>query len=955
MKTRTALKALGGNAAAELGDGPLAAMATRLIAALDSAEQTRTAENVARIGERGIGAHLAALQRLAREYAQQSLTNSQAPAIMTVDLHQLLKRASGVAGTADRGLSRAATHVYHLWTKDPHGVLSLGDVAKIRDHYQREYGRSKVAEVINTELPKVGFNTLPLQKLTRIAAELSAHADADDLQERFDATCERYGLTGADDASVRSRAFVAALVEAQAMPPPDDGAAAASESMTELPSPITEQMMIVELETRDQHEHEAEPEPAGHPIGLGDSAAEPPPEEMGEPDLDRMEVMGQLEELAPPPVDDAQPEAQAQPEPEADGAVSMGPAPSYQGLVEDPTDPNGGMLQVTVERAPEEPQQSPSIAEPMASYAVYAYSNGKREDAPCDEFEARGMAAALTRIASYGVKGTVLSTAAAFPREAVIAVDRAAGKYLHVAQQQEPAGWNEGMTRAYESGLADGKSGAPADPSKGGGFDAAYMQGHEHGTKSRGAAKTAAVAAPAALDLRAAERDLLDGKTVRHAKWELRVNDDADIELRKVGGELVRTASLSELDGVLSDFAKRAMAAEPQSAPAPAGYYTATALLAVTCDKCRTASVYETPDTAADAHCAACDTDMPAQRVAQVMQPAGYVIETVGPVPAGEDPRERGINARRIVSALRGIVADAHGVLLQDGTLRVDLPGATERQLARVERVLQDKYALAYHTAQAAAAPGCQQCGGPMMDIGAGAQRCQACGMDAKAAQLAGPEDGAMMQSDPMAPAMPVAPAADPMMGDADQAMMMGGAPAFSPEEIDAVTSALTHYRNQGVGPMTALDQLSSQYKDLFERFGDKSNPQRHMVEAQAMKLAAEVWMKPAILTGKSAKTADALAPKVNTQMSDAVSLVDKFEDGDAKPNAMPVPSITKSPGDATNPGKPTGHGSDDKDPKDFGAGKPSMQHAPDGKMSPTDLGKDSEQGDNKALSPKVS
>jgi hypothetical protein len=108
-------------------------------------------------------------------------------------------------------------------------------------------------------------------------------------------------------------------------------------------------------------------------------------------------------------------------------------------------------------------------------------------------------------------------------------------------------------------------------------------------------------------------------------------------------------------------------------------------------------------------------------------------------------------------------------------------------------------------------------------------------------------------------------PAGEPDMG---MEPGFGGGGALNPEEQEALKAALTHFRNQGVGPGTALDQLMTQYSDLFDRYGDKTDTQRHEVEAEAMKLVTEVWTQPGILEPKQAQQLNEEGDQFGTAVS---------------------------------------------------------------------------------------
>lgn len=125
-------------------------------------------------------------------------------------------------------------------------------------------------------------------------------------------------------------------------------------------------------------------------------------------------------------------------------------------------------------------------------------------------------------------------------------------------------------------------------------------------------------------------------------------------------------------------------------------------------------------------------------------------------------------------------------------------------------------------------------------------------------------------------------------------------------------------------------------------------------MEAEAMKLAAEVWMQPAVLETTAARHGD---PTPNVQQPDAVAVSNDLgkdsDSDDAVTDSLEAPSINSqvSPqGSFSDTG--TAPDSDNNDPGDFGAGKPAATHLPGDQsgtsLSDTDLGRDSDTGETK-------
>lgn len=1139
MQTRNALRKLGGAQQHELGEGPLADIAQQLVANWTAKEDARMAAAEQRAASMGAGPHLAALQRLAREAAASSLINHTAPAIMCADMHTLLKAASATH-SSDRGLSRAATHAYRLWSKDPQGTLTVGDVARLRAHYAREYPRSKIAEVIDKELPKVGFNTLPVARLTRIAMDIARHSDTEgaDPQTVYEGVMQREALTGNLPEQIRARAYIRGLLanvgEAESdigdplsrtlsrMASHDDPVLSrvgqeieddeeyvmepdeaelphdeTEEEMTTIPSPITGEDLVLELGVEETPEED-----------LGTNEVDVTPEDIG-----TLSVMGQLEEFM---------DAGDEEEPDS---IPMGPeGEETTAIIPDPSDVEGGELEVTLRAVePEEPMEMepPSEDETMESeagsgvpgmaaeaaerpkyedappvkgprtereekdvrkfkdepeiespyglarymrqqrrdaFVVYAYSNGRRAAEPLDTFEAAGMASALRRIANHGVRGEVRSTPDALATEAIIVLDADKGEYLSVTAAEKLPGKDvmEPDVNAQQPAYMSGPS--ASDGLKAIQSDDMGKQNHPHGKLSKGAIKERC----AQLGLTAVEIEhrLLGGEVVKAAGWSLACNDDDNVELRYSDGQ-ARTASLVYLDDVIDNF----MAHVAHNTPPPAApvtkqaFYGITELFAIECDGCGAVNEYTMPKVAEAAQCG-CGHETPVERIAASFEQGnpitGYLVVT--DMPNASDARERTLHARRMLAAVKKVAPGAKATLRKDAKLEISLSG-DQPALARVQRVLEDRYGVQAYKIEAQVmsqnaegtpmaqpvaplAPTTPQqqpaqtqqsyVGPPEMPTVQPVQPTQPTAQPAQtgtAPQLQAayeieyedsegkmgraPVDAAsadtaravfarfnpdckilkvgQMAAPPPAPApapMPdVAPGAPEMGGEdvpmpiEDQMAMepeptggpmtltppeVGGGVHLNPDETEAVKAALTHYRNQGVGPMTALDQLSAQYRDLIERYGEKTDLQRHMIEAEAMKIAAEVWMKPAIMQVEAQK--GPTPPSINTQQPDYVQVPKDLgkdsETDDAATSAVEAPTInTQVDTIATQPGASgadtsTQPDTETNDPGDFGAGKPKTQHpATDQKgvsLTPTDLGKDSDTGESQGGTTKM-
>lgn len=959
MKTRAALKAIANLDSAS----PLAAIRDTIVERVASNEAARmsAARDRARMTG-GAGPLLSVLQKRLAEYRAAQLVNNAAPAVTCADFHTVLRTASEKAEGRDAGLKRASTHAYRLWTKDPTGSLSVGDVARVRSHYIAEYPRSKVASVIDVEVPKVGYNTLPVTQLTRVAASISRAGGS---QEAYDEAITRAGLDTQTHHAFRCRAFVRSLLDGvapEAEPvntgtaervalrlatdedpilgrfaqfiedepmPSDDMKPQAEEAAID--SPITGEPMMLELQVEDMNAPD-EPDDMGYsgPLPGG------------------MEVMGQLEDFA------------------SEQVVVM----------QDPTDPEGGELEVSI-RPLDDAGPMPSIIEeePMPAdmpedehehvaagcaedhehsaacasrtarrFEVYASIDGRLAREPVDSFVvAGGMSAALARIAGHGVEGHIHADPASLADEAFIAL--ANGNFLQVVAAEELQGKDEAFTPDVNDQQPDAMPAVDTD----------IMIGDETMGASAQPFETLANA-------------VLEGRIAKRAGWALSVNGDAEVELH-YQGKLKKKASLGWFDTLVSDF----VVSSAPEAPTPLKY----------------AALRNT-------------------------ETGAYTVVT--DVPQGDDNAALKYNARRILAAIQRVLPGAQGILRKDAKLQMEFE-ADDAALGRVRRILEDQYRareFVISAQQMEPMPGSAAAEGqvqltptdpnaltqnppvPAGTVAPPMQQQQPAGqpqgyvgpppraafvvtykgpdgsladapVDARTASVARdlfmkfngdceivkvaqlelpgePIGGG--EEVPMPIEEQLMPEADPMALGADP--MMSGGGGLSQEETDALRAALTHYRNQGVGPASALDQLMSQYRDMFERFGDKTDLERHEMEAEAMKLAAEVWTQPAIMEHQAQ-----FDPSVNNQQPDAVS-VDKdlgpdSETDDTVSNALEVSTInTQAPVSGT-PSKDTALGKDSEtnDPGSFGAPKPKahpdQQPQKGESFADTDLGRDSE------------
>jgi hypothetical protein len=211
MKTLDAVREYTGQPAPQIGEGPLAAAAPRLVAAFEAREAQRLHEAWQRSALVGQGPALDALERRFAELAQAELQDNALPMVARFDAYQAVKRARS-RFAQDRGLRLCASHLERLWQQDALGYLTVGDVARLRAHYTSQFPKSAVAQVLEAEIPRVGFNTLPVHKFATMAAQIEGPTE-EDRQAAYEAVCRVNGLAGNRPEQIRARALLRGLAE----------------------------------------------------------------------------------------------------------------------------------------------------------------------------------------------------------------------------------------------------------------------------------------------------------------------------------------------------------------------------------------------------------------------------------------------------------------------------------------------------------------------------------------------------------------------------------------------------------------------------------------------------------------------------------------------------------------------------------------------------------------------
>jgi hypothetical protein len=463
--------------------------------------QTREADRLAAADERaamaGKGPILDVLRRKLAEARADDLFNDATPIVSRFEAYQAVNNARG-RYPQDRGLRMASAHLQQLWHRDAGGVLTLGDIARVREHYSRQFPRSVVAEVIDGEIPRIGFNTLPVHKLAPMAAQVVGSTD-EERQYAYEQVVVANGLNTNSPNHRRAREFIRAMADMAAEPAPQQdprtmtGADVANRTLTRMaayddpilsrigqampppgePQPSMLDEGVPPIEEEIPHEEETEViEEVPHPtepdatlvVELGE--AEPAPEAgesfppTGGPD----EVAPMSEEIQPGVVASLQyfgqldDYAMTDPLLEEEQPIEPTDAPSEEVIMEDPV--TGGEIKVTLEVL--EPEGDNAVAPgPMPPgmeneaarragaprvgyvYRVHAVSGGVVKKQPLERVRAAGMPAMLRRIArglraadGGGHSREVRAHQPDFNRIAFVVLDDMFGNYLMIRAEQ---------------------------------------------------------------------------------------------------------------------------------------------------------------------------------------------------------------------------------------------------------------------------------------------------------------------------------------------------------------------------------------------------------------------------------------------------------------------------------------------------------------------------------------
>jgi len=613
MQTRTALRHMSG-VNHQWGDGPLGQVADQLLEAFRAREADRLESAELAAATMGTGAMFQALQRRFAEAEERGLIDVAAPMVMRFDAYQCLLDASRAAPT-DRGLKMATAHAKELWTREPDGVLAVGDVARLRTHWTAQFPRSRVAAVIDQELPKVGFNTLPVAKLAAMAANIRGR-DLEELESSYETVVRAHGLDGDRPHQVRARAYLRGLVHLASEPEPTTGPEAGGEAagdrtlwrMAAFDDPILRAVGQLEpiglpeggdeppvdmAEGAPPHEgdvpHEEEPGSivqvespiTGEPLAL-ELELEAPPEEGGgmpgeEPpmdfgpeqdvpseDVEGLQMFGQLDDF----MGIEEPEGSPLGTPDAVPAPEEGAGPVTT-TIEDPSAP-GEMLEVTIAPMGEDPfgEEQALPAVPMdtplesdvgnghiASFAVYAIRGGVKANEPLERIAAESMPRALRHVArSLGEVDGNSYPVRAHPET----FERQALIVLDAEAGNHLLVVAEGVTRRTAAVTIHTPLPRPVVENP----PATVTTSAPMERKAMNQDEVKTVCASLGLTAESIETSLLAAEPVMLADgegrvaWKIEVDDNGEVALSR-GEKVVKRSGLGELDEAIADFLAR--------------------------------------------------------------------------------------------------------------------------------------------------------------------------------------------------------------------------------------------------------------------------------------------------------------------------------------------------------------------------------------------------------------
>jgi len=682
MNTREALRQMTGRTHMH-GDGPLQAAAALLLQGFDQRQAALMAgEDRRHIAQTAPA--LSALRRHVAEMQSEQIFDNSLPLVSRFEAWQALRQAQRMTPD-DRGLRLATAHLKKLWASDKEGALAVGDVARVRAHYAREFPRSRVAAVIDAEIPKVSFSTLDVRKMAQLASSVVD-------QSSYEEVVHTHGLASRRPEHFRARAFIRGLAETtadrrKASMGGEDAARRALLRMATYDDPIlrTAQLELEEgpLPEDDMLSDESVEEVVvmEHPLAGDD------------PSLPDLEVSVRVIEEEPSELgmepgglsEPAEPSSTMMNDQEAMGARGAGLTfvadldafdevdedlgDMDEGLddfggdavaVETITDPAGtGELEISISAPEESPMSEPggplpdqgagdiganapgAVAASRQTFAVYAVRDGVRHTRPLEVLRVPSMQHALARVSrrlrhvdgGRSPQREVRARSGNFERQAWVVLDDAAHSYF-VIEAEGKANFNP-TPNTWSNGQPTVRHNVDIDKDDG----EKVLLGDEELKQNAPKALTAAAIKQACAELgltRAkVEARVLADEVVEVAGIRLASNDFGDIVLST--GAKTRTASLMDLDSMIGQF-MRAVAAkvvakggvpaprrqtQVQAEPQRRLAFEVRPLFTVGCSRCGSIAEYLMPDRPENVRCGHCAFVTPKEAVSIQLEARG--------------------------------------------------------------------------------------------------------------------------------------------------------------------------------------------------------------------------------------------------------------------------------------------------------------------------------------------
>lgn len=748
-----------------------------------------------------------------------------AAALVTrVEALAFTKKAAETA-PEDLGLRAFYRVASEAFGADPTGTWSYDDLMALSAPARRQFPRSAASTIVE-QIVDNSLGDIAPQHRDAYMRDVARLANLVTDQASYEDVVTAHGLDGNDLHCIRARAMIRALAmphAAQEVGPPHEEAA---EQVQQTESPNTGEPIVLEVAPKSPEGPVPSNEESMHSDLLPVSSEGP------------FSVVGQLGDFAP-----------------SDDMPSLGEH-DVMVTVDDPTEPGakidiilrpheteddlGEMSDEDFEsRLPEAPSmdgepENPFEPKAAAKAAWRPFAVISATESGCEtiaRFKARSMSAALRRVASVALRNGVDMLTAA-----VSTASRPAARGLYSIVDLGDTQLHVVAADAYDVTAVEQPEmqGAPSHPDPSALLsDAAAGEGSVAKTSRITPDVARARAAELGLSAAALESMLLGDFEVKRAGWRIALTVDDTIEVGAIG-KRAEVFPIRKMDEAIANF----------------------------------------------------------QAVVAALSPAEKKAYALSFKVPGRDEAERRVNARKVFADARQVASPIHvDADLATGmvTLYYETP-PEEPARNRIAAVCRDKYGILEITAQALARPNSPFTGAPPVvsqPAGAPAQPMQA-PQQQMATGTNALKDMVERHTDPMKPIAQLDDAAPPMMdpsmdagggqpsmpmdvpmgsappmlpGDAG-GMAMGGGASMSPEDQEAVSASLTHYRNKRMGPMEAMSQFTRDYGDFLDRFGKQGDDRRAAVEAEIVKTMGEIWTQPAVL-----KAAQMPLPKVSPRV----------------------------------------------------------------------------------------